>query len=300
MSGTLEAKPRIDPRPLRWARLVRLSHTLFALPWALSGLVWGSRGIPTLRTLGLVALAMVGARTAAMAWNRLVDRNLDRTNPRTAGRPSVTGAVSPTEMRLLVAISSGCFIAASFALNLLCGWLSLPTLALLLGYSFAKRVTLFSHVILGVCLGISPLGAYLAAAGRFDAGSLGAFLLGVGVVLWTAGFDILYACQDVEHDRREKLHSVPARIGVAKALALSRVLHGLLPLALFAAGLSMGRGVLFYAGVLVVAMLLVYEHRLVSADDLTKIDRAFFQANVAIAFTMLLAISADLAWGPAC
>ncbi len=278
-------------------RLVRFSHTLFALPWALGGLLLGARGWPRPATAGLVLVAMVAARTAAMAWNRLVDRRLDATNPRTAGRPSVTGEVPPRAMAALVLSAGTAFVVAAWALNPLCGWLSLPALAVLLGYSLTKRFTLLSHFVLGLALGLSPLGAWLGARGAFDAGAWAPVALGAGVLFWTAGFDILYACQDVDHDRREGLHSVPARIGIRRALIVARGCHAVVPAALALAGAAAGLGLVYGIAVAAAAVLLVVEHLLIRADDLSRLNRAFFQVNVAISVLMMLAVGADLAAG---
>lgn len=274
--------------------LIRFSHTLFALPWALAGLMLGSAGWPAPRVLLWVLAAMVGARTAAMTWNRLVDRRLDATNPRTADRPSVTGAVSPAGMGLMVAASAALFIGSAYALNPLCGHLSWPTLALLLFYSHTKRFTSAAHWVLGVGLGLSPVGAYLAARGSFDLGAAAAGALGLAVTLWTAGFDILYACQDVDHDRREGLHSVPSRLGIPRALNVARVCHALVPGALLLAAWLVELGTIYLAGVGLVAVLLVWEHRLVRADDLSKVGKAFFQVNVLIAFVMMIATAVEV------
>lgn len=268
-------------------RLVRFSHTLFALPWALAGLLLGAGGWPGLRVLTGVLGAMAGARTAAMAFNRLVDRDFDARNPRTRTRPSVTGEVGTTAMLLLVVAAGGLFVASAWFLNDLCGRLSLPVLALVLSYSYCKRFTSLSHLVLGACLGLSPPGAYLAARGVFDEGFAASVLLGLAVVAWTAGFDILYACQDVDHDRREGLRSIPAHHGVRAALGAARILHAVVPLSLLGVFFTAGFGAPFLVAVGLVASLLVYEHLLVSADDLSRVGTAFFQVNVAVSLVVL-------------
>lgn len=275
------------------ARLVRFSHSLFALPWALGSAFLAARGWPGWRTLGLVVVAMVAARTAAMACNRLVDRRFDATNPRTAGRPSVTGEVSPTAMVVSILVGALMFVLAAFALNPLSGILAGPTLVILLGYSWTKRFTVAAHFVLGLALGLSPLGAYVAVRGEFDAESIAALALGVAVIFWTAGFDILYACQDVEHDRAEGLHSVPSRFGVAGALAWARAAHVVVPVALLVAGLVAHLGLVYWVAVATTALLLGYEHALVTPKDLSRLDRAFFPVNVAIAFVVAFAIILD-------
>lgn len=277
--------------------LIRFSHTLFALPWALAGLMLGSGGWPQGRVLGWVLVAMVGARTAAMTWNRLVDRHFDATNPRTASRPSVTGEVTPVAMLTLALASAAVFVLAAYMLNPLCGHLSWPTLALLLLYSHTKRFTAGAHWVLGLGLGLSPVGAYLAANGTFDLGAAAAGALGLAVTLWTAGFDILYACQDIDHDRQEGLRSIPARLGIGGALNVARCCHAMVPFALVLAAWFGALGAVYLAGVGVVAALLVWEHRLVRADDLSKVGQAFFQVNVLIAVVMLVATAADVVTG---
>ncbi len=283
--------PRSTGLPV-FLRLIRFSHTLFALPYAITGFVvgWRSASVHE-RPLGAVfagvLVAMVAARTAAMTFNRLVDRRFDATNPRTATRPSVTGEVSVATMRTAVIVSSAAFCLAAAWLNPLCGWLSFVALLVILGYSLAKRRTALVHFVLGLALGLSPVGAYLAVHGAFDAGCLGVAWLGLAVLVWTAGFDILYACDDIEHDRREGLHSIPARLGVEGALRVARISHAFVPVFLALAGLSLGLGWIFACGVGVVALLLVYEHRLVRPDDLSRVGTAFFQVNVAISVLVM-------------
>jgi len=202
-------------------------------------------------------------------------------------------------MLLMTGLAAAAFVAAAYQLNPLCGHLAWPTLAFLLFYSHTKRFTPAAHWVLGVGLGLSPLGAYLAARGGFDAGAGAAAAMGFAVATWTAGFDILYACQDVEHDRREGLHSVPARLGIAGALNVARTCHALVPPALLLSWYLGGLGPVYLGGVMVVAALLVWEHRLVKPDDLSRVGPAFFQMNVAIALVMLLATAADLVSGGA-
>jgi len=236
---------------------------------------------------------MVAARTAAMSFNRLVDRRLDATNPRTALRPSVTGEVRPRAMCRLTLVAATLYILAAYALNPLCGWLSWPSLVVLLGYSLAKRFTSLSHGILGLALGLSPLGACLAARGRFDREALAAALLGAAVLAWTTGFDVFYACQDVEHDRAEGLHSIPARIGVGGALWVSRGTHLLVPLFLLLARQPGGLGGIYLWTVGLVALLLIYEHSLLRSNSLSRMGAAFFKVNVAISLLVMLGVISD-------
>jgi len=300
MPGNVHSQPVARTAPLRTLatllRLIRFSHTLFALPWAVAGLFLGARGWPEPRVLFWVLMAMVGARTAAMAFNRLADRDVDATNARTRMRPSVTGEVSPTAMACLSLAGAILFVCASYSLNPLCGHLSWPTLALVLGYSFCKRFTSLSHFILGLSLGLAPIGAYLAARGRFDEQSLAGIALGLAVLAWTAGFDIIYACQDVEHDRRERLHSVPARLGVRGALVVARSSHALVPIFLLWAFQAGSLGTVFLGTVVLVTLLLAYEHSLVRATDLSRVGVAFFNVNVIIAVLVMAGVLLDLLW----
>lgn len=292
MTTTAQASTGRSPltRLRELGTLVRFSHTLFALPWALGGLFLGSGGWPDWRVLGLVLVAMVGARTAAMAFNRLVDRRFDATNPRTQDRPSVTGAISVPSMVGLILASSGLFVLSAYLLSPLCGHLSWPVLGILLGYSYAKRFTSGAHWVLGVALGLSPASACLAASGTFGPEVFAALWLGLAVALWTGGFDIFYACQDVDHDRSEGLNSIPARLGIPRALAVARLSHAGVPVALLIAGLTVGAGLFYYLGLAIVVVLLGWQHRLVRPDDLSRVGLAFFQANVAISVIMMVAL----------
>ncbi len=243
-------------------------------------------------------VAMVTARTAAMTFNRLVDRRFDATNPRTRARPSVTGAVSVRMMRAVVVASSSAFVLVSYWLNPLCGALSFVALAVILGYSLTKRFTPLAHFVLGVGLGLSPIGAYLAVRGAFDHDALGLGFVSVSVLFWTAGFDILYACEDLDHDRREALHSIPAALGIPGALLVARVSHALVPIFLFLAHRSLGLGPIFLTGIGIVTVLLVVQHRLVRAHDLSRVGAAFFQVNVAISVLVMCAALLEVWLGP--
>ncbi|MCA9320797.1 MAG: putative 4-hydroxybenzoate polyprenyltransferase [Planctomycetes bacterium] len=286
-------------QPMIFLKLIRFEHTLFALPFALAGALLAAGGLPMASTLAWILVAMVGARTAAMAFNRLVDRRFDAANPRTASRPSVTGTVTPAFMALSVVLAAALFVYAASRLNALALALAGPTLGVLLGYSLVKRFWHHSHLVLGLALGLSPLGAWVAVRGRLD-DAWPAAALGLAVLLWTNGFDILYACQDEDFDRATGLHSVPQRFGRRRALTIARLSHAMVVPALAAAGWTAGSGLAFFLGVAVVAALLVHEHRLVSADDLSRVNLAFFQVNVAIGFVVLLATGLDLwmAGGP--
>jgi len=276
-----------------WARMVKLSHSVFALPFALSGAALAaSRYGITGRQGVLVIVAMICARNAAMGFNRLADHAIDGENPRTAGRELPAGRLSRRVVWAFTIGLAAVFVAASFALNPLCGLLSPVALAVVFGYSYTKRFTWASHLVLGLALAMAPVGGWLAIAGRFD--TL-AWLLAAAVVLWVAGFDTIYACQDFEFDRRERLFSIPARFGVARALVAARVFHALALAAMAAVGVAAGLHPVYFAGLAVVAAVLVWEHRLVSAADLSKVGVAFLNANGLISVLYFGVVLAALA-----
>ena len=260
-----------------WARMVKLSHSVFALPFALSGcaLAAARYGV-SVRQVVLVVLAMLAARNAAMGFNRLADHALDAENPRTAGRELPTGRLSRGVVWAFTLALAAAFVAVAFALNPLCGVLSPVALAIVFGYSYTKRFTWASHLVLGLALAIAPVGGWLAVAGRF---ALLPWLLAAAVLFWVAGFDTIYACQDEAFDRSRGLHSIPARFGVARALVLARVLHAASVLAMAGVGLVADLHPVYGVGVAVVAGVLVWEHRLVSASDLSRVGVAFLNAN---------------------
>ncbi len=274
--------------------LIRFEHTLFALPYAVAGAVLGAGGVPHWETALWILVAMVGARTAAMAFNRLVDRRLDAANPRTASRPSANGQVGPVFLTMATLISSAVFIAAAWRLNSLCLALSGPTLVVLLAYSLTKRFFSGSHFVLGLALGLSPVGAWVAVRGELGEESLPALLLGLCVLFWTAGFDILYACQDEEHDRTHGLFSVPASVGRHGAFMIARACHILVPLLLVAVGWAGDLSLIWYTAVATIAVLLVVEHRLVGEGDLSRLNQAFFTVNVVIGFVVMVGAVGDV------
>jgi len=256
-----------------YASFVRFSHSVFALPFALVGMILAARteGFVWSRLIWIVA-CMVSARTAAMGFNRLVDAAYDARNPRTASRELPTGRMTQTEAQVFVAVSSVAFIAGTYPLGGMCFVLSPIALAIVFWYSLAKRVTSYTQAFLGLAMAVAPVGGWLAAGGG---ASLEPWLLGLAIGCWVGGFDILYACQDVEFDRREGLHSIPTRFGVARAILISRVLHVVTILALAAVGLRASLGPVYGAGVVLVAVLLAWEQSLVRADDLSQVKRAF-------------------------
>ncbi len=288
-------------RPIALSRdllgMIRFSHTLFALPFALLGAALAAKGPDGWRGrprdwLGIL-LCMVLARSAAMAFNRLVDRRIDALNPRTASRHIPSGKLSPATVAGFTAVCSLGFVASTL-LFLPNRWpliLAGPVLAWLLGYSLAKRFTSLAHFWLGLALALSPMAAWIALRGALDWSPA---LLGLAVLLWVSGFDILYACQDHDFDRAEGLHSVPARFGVAGALRLAMACHAAMVGALVGLGLAYPMGPIYFAGVLAIAGLLAYEHSLVRADDLARVNLAFFHVNVAISLGLLAVGLADL------
>ena len=270
---------------------IKVEHTVFALPFAYLGMVLAARGWPGLGPFLWITLAMVGARTTAMAANRLIDRQIDAQNPRTAGRHLPRGLLRPRELALAAGASAALFFVAAWRLHPLCLALAPLALVFLVGYSYTKRFTWTSHWILGFTDGAAVAGAWIAVRGRLDPP---AWVLWLAVTVWIAGFDLLYACQDLEFDRRARLHSVPARFGIAAALWAARACHVLTALALAVAGGMLGLGVAYWAGWLVVVALLAYEHSLVSASDLSRLDVAFFNVNGYISVITFVAAVAGL------
>lgn len=272
--------------------MIKIEHTLFAMPFALTGAVLAAGGMPTLTELAWISLAMVGARSAAMAFNRLADRHIDAANPRTAMRAIPAGQLSTQFVAIFVAVSSLIFFVAAAMLNRLTLVLSPVALGSVLFYSYTKRFTSFSHLVLGWCLGIAPTGAWIAVRGSID--SSVPLLLSLVVMLWTAGFDILYACQDYEFDRGAGLFSIPRRLGIARALLVARLLHATMFLILVAVFSLAGLHWPGLAGVLVTGCLLVYQHKIVKAVDLSRLNAAFFTTNAFISIILFVAVAADI------
>ena len=257
--------------------MIKIEHTLFALPFAFLGAVLAANGAPTGRQIFWIVIAMVGARSAAMAFNRLADRHIDARNPRTASRALPAGLLSTGFVFAFTIVSAALFLLAAAMLNRLTLILSPIALGSVLLYSLTKRWTQFSHIVLGWCLAIAPTGAWIAVRGEI--GSPVPLLLSLVVLLWTAGFDVLYACQDYDFDRREGLRSIPARFGIARALWIARGLHAGAFLALVSLYFVTGLGPVAFAGVIATGAFLVYQHRLVRDDDLQRLNAAFFTTN---------------------
>jgi 4-hydroxybenzoate polyprenyltransferase len=270
---------------------IKVEHTVFALPFAYLGMVLAARGWPGWHAFVWITIAMIAARTTAMAANRLIDRRVDARNPRTAGRHLPRGLLRPADLALAAGASAAVFLAAAWQLGPLCLALAPVALVFLVGYSYTKYFTWTSHFILGLTDGAAAAGAWIAVRGAIE---LPAWLLWLAVMVWIAGFDLLYACQDAEFDRRERLHAVPARFGIPAALRAARACHALTAVALAAVGAVMGLGLAYWAGWAVVAGLLVYEHSLVSADDLSRLDVAFFNVNGYISVITFVAAVAGL------
>jgi 4-hydroxybenzoate polyprenyltransferase len=263
-------------RSAAYARMIKLSHSIFALPFALASATLAARAGFRWSQVAWIVVAMVGARSAAMGFNRLADQDLDSRNPRTAARELPKGVLRRREVWGFVVASAALLVVAAWRLNPLCLALSPLALALIFFYSFTKRFTALSHFVLGLSLAVAPVGAWLALRGSFAREPI---LLGLAVLLWVAGFDVIYACQDVEFDRREGLYSLPARLGIARALLLARGLH--LGALVFLLSLYFVTPLhpLYLLGVLGVGLLLLYEHSLVRADDLSRVNVAFFALN---------------------
>jgi len=273
---------------LRHANLVRLPHTVFALPFALVGVVLASYVAPiTVSDVVWVVVAFASARFAAMGFNRIVDREIDARNPRTRSREIPSGAMGVREASVAVVIASLVFFIAAWQLNFLCLVLAPVALGWVLFYSYTKRFTRWSHLVLGVGLSIAPVGGYIAITGHWSNPWWMLIALAIGVVTWVAGFDILYALQDVSFDRENGLYSVPAAFGEARALGIARVLHATTVVGLALAGFGAGAGVLYFVGAVVAGLLLLYEHSLVKADDFSRLDAAFFTMNGVISIVFL-------------
>jgi len=268
---------------------IKFEHTVFALPFAYIAMVLAARGWPSWRVIIWVTLAMVGGRTLAMSVNRLADRFIDARNPRTAGRHLPTGLLTSGQVATAAVASAALLFFAAWQLNPLCLALAPLAALFLIGYSYTKRFTWLSHWILGFTDGIAAAGGWIAVREAFDPPAL---VLWFALTVWIGGFDLIYACQDVEFDRGNGLHSVPARFGIAAALRAAKVCHALTIVAFVVLGWMVGLGAAYWVGVLAVAGLFVYEHSLVSPVDLSRLDVAFFNVNGYIAVILFFAVLA--------
>ncbi len=274
-----------------WLSLVRFSHTLFALPFALGSLVVAERGVPRLRVLLPVLLCMVAARNAAMAFNRLADRDVDALNPRTARRHLPAGLLAPRQVALFVAVNALLFLLGAWLLNPLAGILAIPTLVVLLGYSFLKRFTWCANFGLGLALSIAPMGAWVASRGSLHAFPL---LLGLAVFLWSSGFDIVYATQDYDADVRCRLHSVPQRFGIKGALRIAMALHLAMLGVLAAIGLLCPMPWPWFVASACAAAAIVYEHLFRKSASLETMNADFFLANVVVSAILMVGMFASV------
>jgi 4-hydroxybenzoate polyprenyltransferase len=275
----------------RFVSLVKFEHTVFALPFAFVGATLSLGELPSAATLGWVTLAMVGARSLAMALNRLIDARIDARNPRTAVREIPAGLLSRGQVIGFCALALVVFLVAVWQLNPVVRWLWPIPVAAFVFYPYTKRFTWLCHLALGLSSGLAPLGAWLAVTGDADPAP---FMLWLAVALWIGGFDVIYATGDVEFDRREGLYSMPSRIGIGPALMVTRICHLLAVALLVAVGVTLGLGPAYYLGLAVVAALLGYENSIVSADDLSRVNVAFFTLNGVISVVFLTGVLADV------
>lgn len=273
--------------------LVRFEQTLFALPFAYAGMLLAQRGLPSLATCGWITVAMFGARTAGMSANRLIDKELDKKNPRTAQRHLPQGQIGVVPVVLLTLFSLALLALAAYQLNPLCYQLWPLAALLLLGYSYSKRFTWLCHLWLGLVQACAPIGGWLAVCGYWHPTPL---WLGLVIFTWVAGFDVLYACQDFEHDRSSGIYSIPARFGLHNAFRISQGLHLLAWLSLWQVKVSAHLGLIYAGGCWLIAALLYYQHSLLRPGDLRQMQKAFFQANVGISLILLISLVGEFFW----
>ena len=270
---------------------IKFSHTIFALPFAFIGAILAKRGIPSWDKILWILIAMVGARSGAMATNRLFDYKFDRENPRTKNWPLVKGEISFIFLIIFTIISYSIFVFSAYMLNKLCFILSFPVIFILSFYSLTKRFTQFSHLFLGFAISLAPVGAWIAIKGEIN---WQPFLISLAVMFWIAGFDVFYALQDMEFDRKVGLYSIPAKYGVKKSLLISKIFHAIMFICLIYTIPVFKLGVIYTTGVIITGIFLVYEHSLVKENDLSKINKAFFTANGYISITLFIATLIDI------
>jgi 4-hydroxybenzoate polyprenyltransferase len=271
--------------------MIKFEHTVFALPFAFIGALLAAKGLPTAWQVGWIVAAMVGARSAAMTFNRIADFQYDKLNPRTSGRALPCGNLSMQFAVVFTIAMSALLVFSAWQLNRLCFYLSFPTLAILLLYSYTKRFTSFSHIVLGFAVGCAPLAAWLAIRGEF---AWPPILLSAAVMFWVAGFDLIYALQDIDFDRQTNLFSLPSKFGIGPALRVSTLFHVLTVLLLIATATLVNLGWMAYAGIAIVAGILYWEHRLVTPQDLSCVNVAFFNLNGYISILLLLTFAGDI------
>jgi len=271
--------------------MIKWEHSVLTLPFGLTGAVLAARGIPSLHTSIWIIVALVAARSAAMAFNRLVDATIDAANPRTRVRALPSGKLSKAFVTWFVVVASAILIFAAYQLNPLAFYLSPVALAIILLYSFSKRFTRWAHIVLGLAMGTAPAAAWIAVRGSLDPRIL---ILTAAVIFWGAGFDILYSCQDFEHDCSAEVYSVPKAFGIRTSLSIARFFHVMTVLLLTWMVVAFGLGKIAAAGVVFVALLLIYEHSLVKHDDLSRVNAAFFTMNGLVSMAFLFFIAGDL------
>ena len=268
-----------------YLRMIKFSHSIFALPFAFTSAIIAASGIPDLRKIVLIVIAMVGARSGAMGLNRVIDREIDSANPRTEGREIPRGDISVFAAALLVIVSFVILVLAAYMLNPLCLKLSPVAIVVLIIYSYTKRFTWMSHFVLGLSISAAPLGAWMAVKGSFD---IDIIPMVIAVIFWLAGFDVLYALQDIDFDKKYGLYSIPKRFGIKKSIYFSRIFHITSFLLLLANGMIFRLHGLYWTGMFLVAGLFLYEHSLIQEDDLSKLDIAFFNMNGYISVTVFI------------
>jgi 4-hydroxybenzoate polyprenyltransferase len=273
-----------------YLRMIKFPHSIFALPFAFTGAVIAAGGAPSLKKIIWITVAMVGARSGAMGLNRIIDRKVDQENPRTKNRELPRGIINLSEAVLFTAVSLVIFILAAYMLNPLCLKLSPVALAVLFIYSYTKRFTWITHFVLGLTLSAAPVGAWIAVRGTFDAEIIP---MAIAVIFWLAGFDTLYALQDIEFDKSHGLYSIPQRFGIKNALLLARLFHLITFIMLITTGVIFKMDIFYWLGMMIVAGLFIYEHSLIKESDLSRLDMAFFNMNGYISITVFIFTSVD-------
>lgn len=274
-----------------FADLIKIEHTIFALPFAYIGAILAVKAIPTWSDLGWITLAMVGARSAAMGFNRVIDRHIDAKNPRTVNRHIPKGLIGIQEVLIMSVIAMLIFIVSVWQLSPSYVVYSPLVIAMLVGYSYTKRITWACHIFLGLTIGLAPLAAWIAVTDKIQLGGLMLWLI---VALWIAGFDIIYATQDYEFDKTHGIHSLPSRFGIKTALLIARIMHGLVVLLLVGLWFALDLGWWYAAGVFFINLLLHYEHSIISVDDLTKVNIAFFNVNIMVSLGLFVFTLLDI------
>jgi 4-hydroxybenzoate polyprenyltransferase len=274
-----------------YLKMIKFEHSIFALPFAFTSALIAARGLPTLKQIIFLTIAMVSARTAAMGMNRIIDRNIDRLNPRTKNREIPAGIINVKDAVIFTIISIICLIISAYFLNPLCLQLSPIAIGILFIYSYTKRFTWFSHVVLGIAISLAPLGAWIAITGSVDIQILP---LVIGIIFWLTGFDILYALQDMEFDRSVGLYSIPQTFGAVKSLVIARICHFMTWALLIVTGYIFGLGIFYFIGMGIVTGLLIYEHSLVKGNDFSRLDMAFFNMNGYISAVVFVFTGLDI------